>query len=137
MTPGKQTGSSPDRERRLHGSGNRPRCLKCFPGQVQFAILVECSCRISLKLSKKTGSRQLLLPARSCHGANGCERLKHVGSSAFGPRGADRCFHILFLFGRRQNRGHTEGFNPQLTSPTLCVIEVLVLLFLDLLVRCL
>src|SRR3954451_6713717 len=49
--------------------------------------------------------------------------------------GPVRSLPVLPLLGWRQHRGEAERFEPQLPAPALGVVEVLVLLILDFLVR--
>jgi hypothetical protein len=49
-----------------------------------------------------------------------------------GARRTDRGPDVLALLRRRQHRLHSQRLDPQLTAPSLGVVEVLILLRLDL-----
>ena len=47
------------------------------------------------------------------------------------PRRADGCLHIFDFFGRRQDRLHRQGFDPEFARPSSRVIQVFVLIVFD------
>src|ERR1043165_2736886 len=59
----------------------------------------------------------------------------HLAALLLGSRRGDGRLNVLALLGGRQPRPEAEGIHPQLARPAARMVEVLVLLVLDFLVR--